>query len=395
MRPSWILFALRDGWRRPLRSAVAAAGVALAAAAFASLLAFQRGYRNGMDAELGRLGAHVLVVPKGCPYDAASIALHGANWPCHLRPEHLLGVRGVPAVAVAAPAFMNAFPTADGGQDVVVGVTPDLLGLRPGWRIDGHFPRADDELLVGAEMAARRRWSPGQVVGMTALPGRALRVAGVLAPTGGADDSFVYLTLESAQRAFSHPGGITHILVRLRDPDLLDDAVSQLRGCEAGMDMNIVPMTHLFRTIQELVNSTRLWLGCVAVVALLVAGAGVANAVLMAVAERTREIGVLRAIGASRADVFRLFWLEALQLCVVGAASGILLAAGASRFVESWLRSRLPFAPADALVRVEWPVAVATLVGAVVLGSLAALMPAWRASRLQPIEAIRNPEDFA
>lgn len=159
--------------------------------------------------------------------------------------------------------------------------------------------------------------------------------------------------------------------------------------------MNIVPMTHLFRTIQELVNSTRLWLGCVAVVALLVAGAGVANAVLMAVAERTREIGVLRAIGASRADVFRLFWLEALQLCVVGAASGILLAAGASRFVESWLRSRLPFAPADALVRVEWPVAVATLVGAVVLGSLAALMPAWRASRLQPIEAIRNPEDFA
>lgn len=395
MNPSWTRLALRDGWRRPLRSAVAAAGVALAAAAFASLVAFQRGYRQGMESELGRLGAHVLVVPKGCPYDAASIALHGANWPCHLRPEHLAGVRGVPAVAVAAPAFMNAFPASDGGQDVVVGVTEELLALKPGWRIDGRFPQADDELLAGSELAARRHWRPGQVVGMASMPGRALRVSGVLAPTGGADDSFAYLTLGSAQRAFSHPGGITHILVRLRDPDLLDDAVAQLRGCEAGMDMNVVPMTHLFHTIQGLVNSTRLWLGCVAVVALLVAAAGVANAVLMAVAERTREIGVLRALGASRADVFRLFWLEALQLCGVGAVAGILAAAAASRLVESWLRSRLPFAPADALVRVEWAVAAATLGGALLLGSLAALLPAWRASRLPPVVAIRNPEDFA
>ena len=89
------------------------------------------------------------------------------------------------------------------------------------------------------------------------------------------------------------------------------------------MDMNIVPLAHLFRSIQGLVSSTRALLLCVLIVALLVAGAGVSNTILMAVTERTREIGVMRAVGASRTDIFRLIWLEAMQVCVVGGMAGV------------------------------------------------------------------------
>ncbi len=141
--------------------------------------------------------------------------------------------------------------------------------------------------------------------------------------------------------------------------------------------------------LQTLVENTRLLLGCVVVIALLVAGAGVSNAFLMAVLERTREIGVLRAVGASRSDVFFLIWTETVALCLLGGLAGIGLARGGSGAVEAWLRARLPFAPQDALIRTEWPVVLLCLAASLVLGTLASLLPAWRATRLTPAEALR------
>jgi putative ABC transport system permease protein len=195
--------------------------------------------------------------------------------------------------------------------------------------------------------------------------------------------------LADAQRRFKHTNELTHILVGLADPNDLDNAVNQLRGCDAGLAMNVVPLAHVFHTIQSLVNSTRLLLGCIALVALLVAGAGVSNTILMAVAERGREIGVLRAIGASRKDVFQLIWLETIQVCLSGAILGVTIAFFASRSVEAWVRSKLPFAPTDALIHWEgWNVAIC-LTCAVALGSLAGFLPAWRAARVPPMTAIR------
>src|SRR3954447_26066799 len=141
---------LSEWRRRPLRTSVTAAGVGVAVSALFSLLAFHKGYQRGIQSEIGRLGAHVLVVPKGCPYDAASMALHGANWPCYLKARYLDEVRAVPGVAGAAPVLMNAL-TDKGEQVVYVGIDQSFLALRPGWRINGAFPSGSYEFLAGAE----------------------------------------------------------------------------------------------------------------------------------------------------------------------------------------------------------------------------------------------------
>jgi putative ABC transport system permease protein len=391
---NWVRLAGRNALRRKLRTFVTALGVAIAVAALFSLLAFQRGYQNGMKGELERLGAHVLVVPKGCPYDAASIALHGASWPCYLKEEYLARVRTTEGVANAAPLLMNALYDETGGQSVYLGAEPGLLAVKRGWHIEGRFPTQGRDCLVGANVAQKAHLQVGQTF---ALPGlkdesgksESGRVAGILQPTQGADDTFIYMPLQTAQTLFKRPHELTHILVRLSDPDQLDTVVNNLRGCEAGMDMNIVPLAHLFRSIQGLVSSTRALLMCVLVVALMVAGAGVSNTILMAVSERTREIGLMRAMGASQGDVFRLIWLEALQVCLAGGIAGVLIAMLGAGGVENWLRERLPFSPTTALVHAEPGVIGLCLAGAAVLGSLSGLLPAWRAARLSPIESIR------
>lgn len=386
---TWFSLALNGCWRRPLRSGLTAGGVGIAIAAGFSLLTFQDGYRTSLWRELDRMGAHILVVPKGCPYDAASLALHGANWPCHLKASYLADVRAVRGIAAAAPVFMAAFFGQNSDPTVYTGIDTNMLALKGGWKIDGTFPR-NGEVLAGAKTASSLGWRRGDTVTLPGLDGVQRVVSGILAPTQSADDRFIWLPLADAQRLFRHANELTHILVRLSDPNQLESVTAALRGCDAGMQMNVVPLAHLFRTIQSLMNSTRWLLGSATLVALLAAGAGVSAALLVAVAERTREIGVLRALGASPADVFRLFWLETVQITLAGAGLGVILAFGSMRFVERWMRARLPFTPDGALMAWDWRIVVACILTSVVLGSVAAMLPAWHAARLPPIRAMRH-----
>jgi putative ABC transport system permease protein len=387
---NWFSLTLKNAKRRQLRTVVTLLGVAVAIAALSSLLAFERGYERGMRGELDRLGAHILVVPKGCPYDAASIALHGASWPCYLKSAYLQRVRSAAGVETAAPLLMNALYDASGDQTTYLGAEPALLRVKRSWHIQGAFPAEAGDCLIGATVARKRGLHLGQAFALPGLPEARGTVCGVLAETQGADDTFIYMPLADAQKLFKRPGQLTHILVRLSDPNAVESVVSELRGCDAGMDMNVVPMAHLFRTIQGLMNSTRLLLGCIAAVALLIAGAGVSNTILMSVTERTREIGVMRAVGASRGNVFLLTWLETVLLCVLGGVAGLVMAAAASAGVEQWLRERLPFAPSGALVHFEPLIMLCCLLAALALGTFAGLLPAWRAARLSPIEAMRS-----
>src|SRR5439155_14517717 len=137
--------------------------------------------------------------------------LHGASWPCYLKQSYLTEVRSVPGIATAAPVFMTALYDDSGTQSVYVGVKPTLLALKRGWRITGRFPQRHGDLLIGAEVARRSRWRLGERVRLPGVKGGSGTVAGLLAPTQGAEDSFLYLPLQDAQRLFHHPRELTHL----------------------------------------------------------------------------------------------------------------------------------------------------------------------------------------
>jgi putative ABC transport system permease protein len=112
----------------------------------------------------------------------------------------------------------------------------------------------------------------------------------------------------------------------------------------------------------------------------------------MSVFERTREIGVMKALGASATDIFKVIWMETTLICMLGGALGVALAVLGSSIVEQIIRQVLPYAPAGRLVFIKPSLLAVSFLATVLMGLLAGTYPALRASLMKPIEAIRSGE---
>jgi len=117
---------------------------------------------------------------------------------------------------------------------------------------------------------------------------------------------------------------------------------------------------------------------------------GVTNTILMSVFERTREIGVMKALGASRMDIFRIIWIETTLVCIFGGIFGNILAILGSNLVERIIRQVLPYTPGGQLVLITPYLLILSFVATIIMGLIAGTYPALRASSMRPIEAIRT-----
>ena len=176
----------------------------------------------------------------------------------------------------------------------------------------------------------------------------------------------------SAQSTAEIPDAIQQITVLLRERHRI--------GTGEPDDFNIRDMTEMTKTLSSTSTLMTNLLLCVAMISLVVGGVGIMNIMLVSVTERTREIGLRMAVGARGRDILRQFLVEAVVLCLVGGALGILLGHGGSYLV--WLMLRWPVETSPAAI------AAAVIVSASV-GIVFGFYPAWKASRLDPIEALR------
>ena len=216
--------------------------------------------------------------------------------------------------------------------------------------------------------------------------GQKFQVVGVLSKIGsggfGVDvNSFVVLPITTAQKLFGMKS-VQSIGVKVTDKDTIPSAITQVKK-ELGKrlkedDFSVVDSSSLVATINQILGVVTIALGGIAAISLIVGGVGIMNIMLVSVTERTREIGLRKAVGAKPRDILVQFLIESVTLSVAGGGLGVLIGFLGSLVINQFITTTVTF----------WSVALAFGVSAVI-GIIFGVAPAARASKLNPIDALK------
>jgi putative ABC transport system permease protein len=378
----------RNLLRRPLRHGIVLAGLAITMAVLICIESLGTGYRRALARELDGAGVQMMLVPLGCPYDAAARVLKNQSLENSLPGSALDSVRADQDVAIAAPLLIAAVPReAEHRTEMWAGIDESALRLKPWWKIKSgaNWFHDTNSMILGHEAAVIETRSPGDTFYSPEMK-RELRVSGVLARSGTSDDSIFFVPLATAQTMFNQSGRLTAIAIRLRDPAKMREVSERLQRIPGAQ---VVTMTEMMGTFLNLIGAMRTLVLAIALVSVAVSALGVFNTLLAGVLERANELTVMRALGASRAQVFLLLTAEALALAILGGVLGVGLAYVGGPAVEAVAKRFVPFANGDMPFAFSIAANARTFLLVALVGMVAAIYPAWRASRLEPASATK------
>ncbi|MGE5892904.1 MAG: ABC transporter permease [bacterium] len=381
--------AFRNLLRQRTRTILTLTGIAASVAVLFSIMTFNRGFERGLSTELGKTGLHFMVVPSGCPHEVASLVLHGAVIPKFLDSDVIGKIREVEGISLVSPILVTQLPNpAKDRIDLVYGMDMTrILELKPAWSVQGRIPDYDREVLVGSEIASHNRIQIGDPLVYPSFD-RTLTVSGILEKTGGQDDAYIYMPVQTVQEMLKRPKGVTAIGVKVSDPKSINRITEILSERIPGIQ--IVTMSQVMNSLANLAGSAKIMSLSIAAIAILISAVGVMNSILMAVFERTQEIGMMRAIGASRLDIFSIILQETACITTVAGIIGISVATFGAGAIEQIARTFVPYVPSRQMISFEAWLARLCVLFSLGIGLIAGLYPAWRASTINPIEAIKG-----
>lgn len=343
---------------------------------------------DSFEKKLISYGANILITPKR---ETITVSYGGYTLGDVTLEEHWISLeealRGIDAmplranVAVVAPK-LPAPVRVDGRPVAVVGVDWQAeLALKAYWDAEGELPGPDsvDVVLAGASLAEKLGIRPGRTLPLDGAP---MRVSGVLRPTGGDDDAVLFAPLSFVQKLAGKPGQAAFLEVAaLCSGCPIDDIAAQLREALPGTEVRA--LRQVAESRMYAVHFAQNLAFYVSLVILVTACAMLVMSMLSAVNERRKEIGIMRAVGFSRPGVFTVFAAEALGIGLVSGAAGY----AAGHVLADYVLERLHLA--DAVTLSFDPASFFGAVGVVSLASaLAAAFPAWKASLVEPAEAL-------
>ncbi len=399
MRGAEVLaFSVRSLAAHPVRTALTMLAVAIGAGAVLMLSALGEGARRYVVREFAALGTHLLIVLPGRSETAgAAPGLLAGMTPRELTLEDALALRRSRHVRRVAPVVVGSAPVSRGAREreaTVLGSTAELVRVRR-WRLargrnlPAGDPRAAQAVCLLGATVARELFGAEPPLGRWVRIGdRRFRVIGVLAPQGFAlgvkVDEMVVVPVASAQALFD-TSGLFRVLVEARGREAVAparrDVLAILRERHRGEeDVTVVTQDAVLAAFDRILRALTYALAALAAVSLGVAGILVMNIMLVSVAGRRAEIGLLKALGATPALIARLFVAEAGALAAAGGAAGVAFGLGA---VE--LAARLY--PSFPLAAPWWSVPAALGV-ALAAGAGFGVLPARRAARLDPVAAL-------
>jgi putative ABC transport system permease protein len=401
-----IQLALRILRRNPLRTGLTMLGIVIGVGAVVTLVSVGQGASAAIQSQIASLGLNALIIVPGATTVAG--VRTGLGGVSTLTVDNARDIEkkvpGVALVTYVTRAVLQVVHENKNWNTVVIGASPAFQELRDWPTAQGaFFAQSDDD--VGAKVAvlgktvADNLFERGEeIIGATIrIKNTPLRVVGVLAPKGqtfmGQDqDDVVVLPFSTAERKVlgtQFLGTVGAVFLSATSRHQLPEVVAGVKDLLRARhhiqpseedDFTIRTMEDIAKTTASASRAMVVMLLSIASISLVVGGIGIMNIMLVSVTERTREIGIRMAVGATRRHILSQFLTEALLLCMLGGILGVITGIAGARLVTV-------IAGWPAIVSAQ-AVAVAFLF-AVVVGILFGLYPANKASRLNPIEALR------
>ena len=394
-----------------LRAGLTLLGIVIGVAAVISLMSIGRGAQQSITSRIESLGTNLLFVRAGASSQGGVFGGQGSASTLTLDDAYgLLDPVFAPSVAAVAPELSTSGQVVAGRENTftqVVGVTPEYQFVR-------NFPVASGQFILPSQVENRSEVAVlGSSIAETLfgfrdpvgqkvrINGRQFTVIGVLESQGGGpqglfgDQILVPITTAyyriASQRTAQGSVNVQTINVQVRTGAAMDDVVQEiatvlrLRHRITGEDdFTISSQQETIETLEETTDTFVVFLGAIASISLLVGGIGIMNIMLVSVTERTREIGIRKAMGAKRRDILLQFVSEATLLSLGGGGVGVLLGLVLSRLLDGRSIGGQSFQTAF-----SGDIAILALVVSAAIGLFFGIYPASRAARLHPIEALR------
>ena len=367
-------FAWKNLWRRRLRTLLTLCGISMAIGAFVALVGFSRSFEHEWLRLYSSSGTDIAVVEKNFLNTSVDQSL-------------TMKIRGVPVVARAEPMIFN-----------LMDLTPEVNAIVFGWEDNsyefdsltftsgGRFHNGKPEIILGELLARNLNKSVGDTVDMQ---GSTYKITGIFRGGTALEAGAVIMPLDQLQVLSSLQGKVSGFHVRLRPAPAGEAADHYLKRAQAEIEAALPGLNAQLATDRAANNQFVTLAHSVAwgtsVIALLMGILGIANTMAMSVFERTREIGILRAIGWKAWRVLLLIQTEALVLGIAGGIFGIALGWAGLR-----LFSVLPQTASFVSASLSPLHLVESLGIAILSGLIAGAYPAWRGAHLSPVEALRH-----
>jgi len=401
--------------RNRLRAGLSMLGISWGIVSVVMLLSYGNGFQAALERGFrGAFGDGVVIAWPGQTSTQAGGERAGKR--IRLKEEDVLSVRGLPFVKFVSPEFTRDFNISWGvkqGEFLIRGVAPEYAVMRSQWVQAGRFPDAEDVRLqrrvafLGSEVA-RKIFGNVQPVGQQIrIGGMAFEVAGVqrekvqLSNYMRPDKESIFIPYTTAGQLWNteYSTVMVYQAVDASKEAQATKAVKEALGKRLGFDPADERALRLFGSsftaeiTAGITLGLKLVLSFIGVLTLAIGGIGVMNIMFVSVTERTREIGIRKALGARRGAILLQFLLEGLVTTVAGGLAGVVVSWGLVMFISprpflsELLDDRSRSADIHLLLSAELLAVCAGIL--MVVGLVSALVPALRASRLDPIEALR------